>query len=372
MPFKSRWQIDIPDTHLASLLFKSPSHPLSKTHRCFSEAANPDTRYFTTHDFRLWSQRFAAGLRKSGLQAGDRVLLFSGNDLFFPVVFMGIIMAGGIFSGVNPTFVARELAYQLEDSGATYLLCADSSLDTGIEAARLAGMGLDRVFVFNGAVYDGKGEGQKGCRHWGELVASVEEGSRFGWEELSTPEASNRTLALNYSSGTTGKPKGVEITHKNYVANTLQYNALFYLNPDYEEKLARAQLLCFLPMYHAMAQNIFIACALSREVPVYIMPKFDFIKMLEYTQKFRITDLILVPPVVVALAKHPAVRSGKYDLSSVEAVGSGAAPLGREVCEEVEGLWEPGRINIKQGWGMTEYVLSALGFALYCPWFAVC
>ena len=355
MAFKSRWQVNVPDTHLASLLFTSPFHPLSKTHRCFSEAANADTRYFTTHDFRLWSQRFAAGLRKSGLQTGDRVLLFSGNDLFFPVVLMGIIMAGGIFSGANPTFVARELAYQLQDSGATYLLCADSSLDTGIEAANMAGMGQNRVFVFNGAIYEGSGQGQKGCRYWGDLVASEEEGSNFAWEELSTPEASNRTLALNYSSGTTGKPKGVEITHKNYVANTLQYNAMFYLNPDHKAKAARARWLCFLPMYHAMAQNIFIAYALSHGVPVYFMPKFDFIKVLEYTEKFRITDLILVPPVVIALAKHPAVRSGKYDLSSVETIGSGAAPLGREVCQEVEALWEPGRINIKQGWGMTEY-----------------
>jgi 4-coumarate--CoA ligase len=118
-------------------------------------------------------------------------------------------------------------------------------------------------------------------------------------------------------------------------------------------------------MYHAMAQNIFIAAALKREVPVYIMPKFDFIKMLEYVEKFRISDLILVPPVVIALAKHPAVKSGKYDLSSVETIGSGAAPLGREVCEEVEALWPPGRINVKQGWGMTEY--GFLGFIAKSP-----
>jgi 4-coumarate--CoA ligase len=138
----------------------------------------------------------------------------------------------------------------------------------------------------------------------------------------------------------------------------LQYNHLFYLNPDWKEKSERARWLCFLPMYHAMAQNIFIAGALNRGVPVYIMPKFDFIKMLEYTEKYRVTDYIIVPPVVVALAKHPAVKSGKYDLSSVEAIGSGAAPLGREVCEEVEALWPPGQINIKQGWGMTEYVVT--------------
>ncbi|KAE8147723.1 acetyl-CoA synthetase-like protein [Aspergillus avenaceus] len=362
MPLKSRWQLDIPDAHLASLLFTSPTHPLSTTNRCFSEAARPDTHYFTTHDFRLWCQRFAAGLRKAGLQPGDRVLLFSGNDLFFPVVFMGVIMAGGVFTGANPTYVARELAFQLQDSGATYLICAENSLDTGIEAARITGLQRDRVFVFNNAVFDGQGNGQKGCRYWGELVASVDEGRQFVWDSLSTPELANRTLALNYSSGTTGRPKGVEISHKNYCANMLQYNFPFYLWPDWRDRQERSRWLCFLPMYHAMAQNIFIAAALRREVPVYIMSKFDFLKVLEYTEKFRISDLIMVPPVMVALAKHPAVKSGEYDLNSVESVMCGAAPLGREVCEEVEALWEPGRINIKQGWGMTETTCSLMSW----------
>lgn len=352
MPYKSRWQIDVPNTHLASLLLTSPTAPLSQTKRCYLEAARPDTHYFTPHDFRLWSQRFAAGLRKAGLKPGGRVLLFSGNDLFFPVVFMGVIMAGGIFTGANPTYVARELAFQLEDSGATFLICAAASLDTGIEAAQMAGLSREKVFVFDNAIYDGRGQGQKGCPYWGDLVASVEEGRGFAWEVLDTPTLADTTLALNYSSGTTGRPKGVEITHKNYVANMLQYTYMGTLYPDYEQRRARARWLCFLPMYHAMAQNIFIAAALYRETPVYIMPKFDFIQMLEYTQKFRITDFILVPPVVVALAKHPAVK--KYDLSSVESVGSGAAPLGREVCVEVEKLWPEGKINIKQGWGMTE------------------
>ncbi|CAL5871709.1 uncharacterized protein PFLUO_LOCUS5962 [Penicillium psychrofluorescens] len=359
MPYKSRWRIDVPNAHLATVLLESPTAELSQTHRCFLEAARPDTHYFTTHSFRLWSQRFALGLQKSGLRRGDRVLLFSGNNLFYPVVFMGVILAGGIFTGANPTYVARELAYQLQDSEPTYLICARASLDAGLEAAQLAGIGRDRVFVFDDALYDGRGVGEKGCQYWGELVASPEEGQGFAWEELSTPELADTILALNYSSGTTGRPKGVEITHKNYVANLLQFTHLASLNPDHEAKLARARWLCPLGMYHAMAQNICVAASLLRNTPVYIMPKFDFIQMLEYTQKFRISDLILVPPVIVALAKHPAVKD--YDLSSVEDVSSGAAPLGREVCEEVEALWPPGKINIKQGWGWdpTEKSFSA-------------
>ncbi|KAB8201217.1 acetyl-CoA synthetase-like protein [Aspergillus parasiticus] len=352
MPYKSRWRVDVPDTHLASILLTSPTALLSKTNRCFLDAERPDTHYFTTHEFRLWSQRFAAGLRKSGLRPGDRVLMFSGNDLFFPVVFMGVIMARGIFTGANPMSVPRELAYQLGDSGATYMICARASLDTGLEAARLVGLSRDRVFVFDNTLYDGHGVGEKACRYWGELVVYPEEGEGFAWDELSTPELADRTLALNYSSGTKGRHKGVEITHKNYVTNLLQFTYIERLRPNYEAKRARKRCLCFLPMYHSMAQMIMIAATLALNTPVCIMPKFDFIQMLGYTQKYRITDYVVVPPIVVALAKHPAIK--KFDLSSVEDIRCGAAPLGKEVSEQLQALWPPGKVNVRQCYGMTE------------------
>ncbi|KAM5471869.1 putative 4-coumarate--CoA ligase [Microsporum audouinii] len=360
MPFKSRWSVAIPNASLPTVIFESPAHPLSTTKCSFIDAARPDTHYLTAHDYRLWCQRFAAGLRKSGLETGDRVLLFSSNDLFFPVAFMGIAMAGGIFTGANPTYTPRELAYQLKDSGAKYLLCADASLDIGIAAARSIGIGLDRVFVFNSAVFDGTGRGAKGCRYWGDLIASPDEGSRFVWESLAAPGEANRTLALNYSSGTTGVPKGVEITHRNYVANLLQFNKTSALHKDYANKNARTRWLCFLPMYHAMAQNIFIASALRRGIPVYIMARFDFIKMLESIQKFRINEILAVPPIVISLAKHPHVKN--YDLSSLESIGSGAAPLGREISEEVEAMFPAGQLHVRQGWGMTETTCSILGW----------
>lgn len=362
MPYESRWSVPLPDCSLQTFLFKSPTYPLgSKV--AFAEAARPDTHYLTRDQLRLWAQRFALGLQRSKhFNKGDRILLFSGNDLFVPVVFLGILCAGGIFTGANPTFVARELAHQLKDSGATYLLCADGSLDVGIEAARLAGLDpSERVFVYNSRIYDGSPQGSKGCRYWSDLVAPAEDAKSFQWDDLTGPGECDTTLALNYSSGTTGVPKGVEITHKNYISNTLQVHQLATNHPDYEARNARSNWLCFLPLYHAYGQTYYVAGAFHRGVTTYIMPKFDFEMMLQYVQKFRITILTLVPPIAVLLAKHPS--KDKYDLSSVEEMISGAAPLGRDICVQIEGYFGRG-LNIKQGWGMTEYV----GLSLQSQW----
>jgi 4-coumarate--CoA ligase len=371
MPYKSRWSVPIPDVSLPTFLFGSsadlPHDPSQPDKLSLIEADRSDTHYFTRASYQLWSQRFALGLRKSGLfKPGDRLLLFSPNDLFVPVVFMGTLMAGGIYSGANPTFTPRELAHQLKDSGASVLICHHDSIETGVEGARQAGLRQDRVFVFNGDIFDGRGSGSHGARYWGHLVAPKgDEAARFAWPDLSgKDEAKNTTLALNYSSGTTGVPKGVEITHRNYVSNTVQTAEIQRQHPDYETRKERSVALGFLPLYHAYGQTYLIAGSFHAATPTYIMAKFDFLKMLEYIPKFKVTALGLVPPIAVALAKHPDVE--KYDLSSIEGIGCGAAPLGLDVAAQVERRVNKGRkkddfVNLKQGWGMTEYVLPMCG-----------
>jgi 4-coumarate--CoA ligase len=366
MVIKSRLNLSIPSVSLPTYVFDSPSAPLPHS-PAFISAAEPEKYSISHHEYRLYAQRLASGLRRSGLQPGDRVLLFSGNTLFFPSVVLGVIMAEGVFTGANPTYVARELAYQLQDSGARYLICAEASLDTGVAAAKEVGMGAENVFVFDDGVatFEGRNEDKETeigrVRHWTHLFDSAETGAKYAWPDLKTPDELDRVIALNYSSGTTGVAKGVMITHANYVANASQQANFSQQDPEYEAKKARQRYLCFLPMYHAMAQAIFVVGAPKQRIVVYMMSKFDFLAMLQCVAKFRITDLVLVPPVVVAMVKHPLTKT--FDLSSVETVGSGAAPLGREVCAEFEKLWPEGKVNIKQGWGMTELTCAATRFS---------
>ncbi|TVY19135.1 putative 4-coumarate--CoA ligase 3 [Lachnellula arida] len=114
------------------------------------------------------------------------------------------------------------------------------------------------------------------------------------------------------------------------------------------------------PNVSRIGPNSIHSRSLKRGIPVYVMKKFDFVQMLESVQKFKITTLSMVPPIVVALAKSPLPR--KYDLSSVFDITCGAAPLSGEVCKEAEALWPKGNVKVEQGWGMTEATCSILGW----------
>lgn len=199
-------------------------------------------------------------------------------------------MAGGIFSGANPSFVARELAYQLKDSGASFILAADASMDIAVEAAKEAGLSKGRIYSFDATALDATpGKTQHGTKHWTSLLASQADVEKFEWVEPA--DAKTTTCCLNYSSGTTGVPKGVEITHRSYVANGVGVIGVTKLKADFEDYKRRSRGLCFLPMYHAYGQTYFAVNLPKLGIPVYIMPKFDFLQLLTYVQKYRITSL---------------------------------------------------------------------------------
>lgn len=160
-------------------------------------------------------------------------------------------MAGGIFTGANPNYVPRELAHQLRDSGAKFLITAEGTLDTAIAAAKELDFPSSNIWLFDDgiAAFEGKAKGAKGYRPWTLLLASPEEGAKFEWEDITDRETQkDRIAVLNYSSGTTGLPKGVMISHYNYVANSCQSVFVMTLPEDFSSWIERARGVAFLPM----------------------------------------------------------------------------------------------------------------------------
>lgn len=190
MPYKSRWSIPIPECSLPTFLFTSASHrePTELANKAaYIDAANPDTHFFTRSSFKLWSQRFGLGMtRMPGFKPGDRVLIFSANSMAIPVAFMGVLMAAGVFTAANPAFTVRELAHQLSNSEAAYLLVAESSLDTAIAAAKTSGLPIDRVRYFDADCFFEKTQkgSLNGVKYWGDIFAGENEAGGYQWPEL--------------------------------------------------------------------------------------------------------------------------------------------------------------------------------------------
>ncbi|KAF9879301.1 AMP-binding enzyme [Colletotrichum karsti] len=359
MTIRSRFCEPIPASSLPTWVFGSASGPISNPHKpVFIDADRPKSHSLSTAEFRLLSKKIALGLISDGLVSEDRVLVFSGNNIIYPSLFLGVLMAGGIYTGASPHFTARELLHQLQDSAAKYIFVAPERLPIAIEAAStIPGFPLSQIFIFGADDYSavpqfaslGDAHGN-GPRHWTELTFGNEIEART-WDWVEPKDPSSTTCCLNYSSGTTGVPKGVEVTHKSYIANCVQVIHLMDRAPSAKEFRKRERVLCFLPLYHAFAQTYFGAIFPRLRVPVYIMPAYQFDKMLQHIEAFRITTLVAVPPVLVSMAKNPATK--KHDLTCLEKISCGAAPLSGDVIEEVEKLCSP-RASVTQGWGMTE------------------
>ncbi|KLU89960.1 4-coumarate-CoA ligase [Magnaporthiopsis poae ATCC 64411] len=312
MTIKSRFEAPIPRCSLQQWIFGSSREPLP-SEKLLMDADRPDDRFLTMAEYRLLAKRIALGLQRAGLKPGDRVLVFSKNSVWFPAVFVGVLMAGGIFTGANPGYVPRELSHQLRDSDASFMLASPEGMPVALEAAAEVKLPRDHVYLFDPELDPKVADPNPpattvdyaGARHWAELLRdTLARAENWDWTEPTDP--ASVTCCLNYSSGTTGVPKGVEISHHAYVANCEGVRYVTSLDPTVTERRTRERSLCFLPLYHALAQTYFTANHARNGTPVYYMPSFDFPKMLSHVQKYRITNLTLVPPIVVALAKHPA------------------------------------------------------------------
>ncbi len=263
--------------------------------------------------------RLAAGLHAWGLRKGEVVALFLPNCPEYAVVFHAVARLGAINTTVNPAYTAEELAWQVADAGARMVIT------TPALAATAAAAGVEVVVV---------GEAD-GLRSLAELLVDADP------PEVEIDPAVD-VVALPYSSGTTGLPKGVMLTHRNLVANLLQVQVA-------ERDAPSPAFLAVLPFFHIYGMVVIMNLGLLRGTTIVTLPRFELEPFLAAVQTWRVALLHVVPPVVLALAKHPVVD--RYDLSSVRWLFSGAAPLGAEVTASVEARLG---CKVRQGYGMTE------------------
>ncbi len=284
----------------------------------------PTGRTITYEQLDQATRALACGLASRGFGSGDALAIYMPNLPEYAVVYHGVARSGGKATTANPLYTARELEHQLRDSGASILVTVGAFLEVAKEAA--AGAGGVEIFVVGDA-----DEGQPISELMGDPAgASV------------AIEAATQIAALPYSSGTTGLPKGVMLTHANLVANLTQMQDAFPIERD-------DTLIGVLPFFHIYGQTVIMNQGLRAGATIVSMPRFELDEFLSLIAAHGVTRAYVVPPIALALAKHPAVDG--HDLSTITTVMSGAAPLGAELAEQVATRLD---CKVVQGYGLTE------------------
>lgn len=274
-------------------------------------------------------RKIAAGLAEAGVRKGDVIALHSPNTVAYPVAFYAATRAGASVTTVHPLATPDEFAKQLRDSAASWIVTVTPLLDAARAAAELAGS-IREILVCDPA-------GDSGHRSLLDMLGTDAP------EPSVTLHPAEDVAALPYSSGTTGVPKGVMLTHRNIATNLSQLEPCIPMGPG-------DRILAVLPFFHIYGLTALMNAPLRQGATVVVLPRFDLDTFLAAIEKHRINALYVAPPIVLALAKHPAVEG--YDLSSLRYIISAAAPLDAELagaCSRRLGLPPVG-----QAYGMTE------------------
>ncbi|KAL9952227.1 hypothetical protein ACROYT_G039449 [Oculina patagonica] len=333
MAFRSKYYVPIPDN------ISWPQYVFQNFDKYGDSKAvsDPSTgSFYSFKQLKILTRNFASALVKQGLRKGDVLAIYLPNGIQYPVVYYGALFLGITITTINPQYGVEELAYQLRDAGAKYLITDREHLANAQRAALQVGI----VATFTvGKV--------KGFVSVEELVQ--DDGSRFPNDANISPKED--VAVLLYSSGTTGLPKGCMLTHYNLIALAciIGHDSFFNLS-------LHSVVLTVLPLFHGYGQTVMMGMALCKGAELVILRQFEPNIFLQTLEDYKVTVAPVVPPVILFLAKHPMVND--YKLSSLMDVITGGAPVGEELLTALKKRL-PHIKYVRQGYGLTECVSGA-------------
>lgn len=255
-------------------------------------------------------------MHQLGVREKDVVLIFSPNSVEFPLCFFGIVAIGAVATTANPSYTVSELSKQVKDCSPKLIVTVPMLLD------KVKGFNLPVLLLGPEHANFERNKSRTGITFFRDLVRNS---GSLNLDSVSIKQSDE--AALLYSSGTTGISKGVVLTHRNFIAAAKMAAS----DQDAAGEMHNV-FLCVLPLFHVFGLLVITYSQLLRGNVVVIMEKFDLDMTLKNVEKYEVTHLRVVPPILLAMAKNSLVK--KYNLKSLKLIGSGAAPLGKELMEE--------------------------------------
>ncbi|KAI1308038.1 acetyl-CoA synthetase-like protein [Xylaria venustula] len=342
--------LDVPNVDLMTLLFESEITRVPADTIIHADAAEPSHNLTKARLLQL-SKKAAHVLRYQygiGANGPDQDVVFniSTGNLMIPVMFYAIITAGGVFSSTSPSATPSEFAYQLRQTNAKVILCTQNLKETALAAAEDVGLAPRNVLVYDGTPDLELREAESGAK----VPISNQE---LDWQRITDPvQLENSIIGLLFSSGTTGLPKAMRISHRNTVAQ-----CALVAEP---ERQSRAKTkppgykhigIAHVPAAHIAGVQSYLVNNCYLGGTLYWMQRFDFPKFCEYSRRYKVTNMFSVPPIYLLIAKSPLVKS-HFD-TWTEAI-AGAAPMGPDLQLEASRKLGKGTTLVRQVWGLSE------------------